>query len=148
MEVWECECGRECADESREDIYRVGLGRLHPVASLQFEMNILLHYQWMGSYKVGVWIEGWQRRRWWSVSSLIRWSTTIWPVYTSCTDHKNSWILSTLALHTWPVLKLVILNSFEMGWPVFKWVSGWESGRNICRRWYMHFCSQYTSVMY
>ena len=43
VEVWECECGRECADESREDIYRVGLGRLHPVAFLQFEMNILLH---------------------------------------------------------------------------------------------------------
>ena len=56
--------GRECADESSEDIYGVGLGRLHPVASLQFEMNILLHVtSEMGRknsvaiYDVGIWID-------------------------------------------------------------------------------------------
>ena len=30
---------RECANESGEDI--MGVGRLHPLASLQFEMNVL-----------------------------------------------------------------------------------------------------------
>ena len=30
---------RECADVNSENIY--GMGRLHPLASLQFEMNVL-----------------------------------------------------------------------------------------------------------
>ena len=129
--------GREWADESYEE----GLGRLDPVASLQFEIN-MLPVKWeamngeamkLGSRMKWVYI----RRGGFKLTINIYPRLTVALLLMLDSGHLcvagafelcPLW-LSHMCGYCEPYRSQ--LTSFTMGWPVLKQFSGWELGHNI-----------------